>query len=145
MKASSLAGLFFLSSMTVMPGQAAPEDIASKQTLIGERGPHSREWLKVTSVTNRIGGIVTRTNTAYVELATGMHYVRSGRWVESKEQVEILAEGGAAATNGQHKRQWRPCEFLSGQRSRRAMAHAETRPRLLLEWSNTETTVFRLS
>jgi hypothetical protein len=39
----------------------------------------------------------------YTELATGMHYQKDGQWVESKEQIDILPQGGAAALQGQHQ------------------------------------------
>ena len=40
----------------------------------------------------------------YTELATGLNYTNaSGQWVESKEQITILPQGGAAATQGRHK------------------------------------------
>ena len=38
------------------------------------------------------------------ELAAGLNYQNSyGQWVESKEQIDILPTGGAAAVQGQHK------------------------------------------
>src|SRR4029079_4593635 len=46
--------------------------------------------------------IITRTNQAYLELATGMHFQRDGQWLEAKEEIAPIA-GGAAATNGQHQ------------------------------------------
>jgi len=38
-----------------------------------------------------------------VELATGMNYLKNGRWVESKEEINILPDGTAAATQGRHQ------------------------------------------
>lgn len=39
----------------------------------------------------------------YIELATGMHYLSNGQWLASKEEIDILPNGTAAATNGQHQ------------------------------------------
>src|SRR5262245_22819016 len=51
--------------------------------VILERGRHHR----VIQTTN--GG-------TYTEIANGMHYLDNGQWVESKELIEIDAEGGIA-------------------------------------------------
>ena len=105
--------LLFLASLTlfglvadgqnnVVPGpQTLP--VAASAYRIGERGPHHRVWQKITTTTNAFGRIFTRTNQAYVELATGMHHWQKGKWVASSDQIEILPEGDAAATNGQHQ------------------------------------------
>jgi hypothetical protein len=40
----------------------------------------------------------------YTELATGLNYTNSyGQWTESKEEIDILPNGTAAAVQGQHK------------------------------------------
>ena len=39
---------------------------------------------------------------SYVELATGMHYLKDGQWTESKEEIELI-EGAAVARLGQHR------------------------------------------
>ena len=40
----------------------------------------------------------------YNELATGLNYKNAqGQWVESKEEIDVLPQGGAAATQGQHQ------------------------------------------
>jgi len=81
----------------------------------GEQGADWRVWQQVTrstntvSRTNQLGQLVrssfitTRTNQAYVEMASGLHYWRNGRWNLSQEQINLLPQGGAAATNGQHQ------------------------------------------
>lgn len=65
---------------------------------VTERGPDWKVLQKTTveNGTNRIH--------RYTELATGMHYKNaSGQWAESREQITILPNGGAAATQGRHK------------------------------------------
>jgi hypothetical protein len=39
----------------------------------------------------------------YTELATGLNHLLNGQWVPSSEQIDILPDGTAAATNGQHQ------------------------------------------
>ena len=40
----------------------------------------------------------------YVELATGMNYTNAaGQWTEAQAKITLLPNGGAAATQGQHK------------------------------------------
>jgi len=38
-----------------------------------------------------------------MEMAAGLNYLQNGQWVESKEQIDVLQQGGAAATQGQHQ------------------------------------------
>ncbi len=66
-----------------------------------ERGPHHRVWQQVTVSTNLDGGVDYRTN-SYKELATGMHHLVSGQWIESDDQIQITANGGIAS-NSQHQ------------------------------------------
>ena len=55
---------------------------------IAERGPNRRIW------TNSAGG-------TYTELATGMHFLNNGQWVETQERIQVAADGSAAyATQG---------------------------------------------
>src|SRR4029077_11591735 len=78
--------------------------VASEVTnFIAERGPNHRVWQNVRVITNELGQTATKTNQAYMELATGMHHLKNGQWTESKEQIDILPQGDAAATNGQHQ------------------------------------------
>ena len=39
----------------------------------------------------------------YTELATGLHYQENGQWLESKETIDLLPDGRAAAIHGRHK------------------------------------------
>jgi len=70
---------------------------------IGEQGADSRVWQKIVRTVNAQGRTVLQTNQAYVELATGLNYWKNGQWVESKEEIDILPNGTAAATQGRHQ------------------------------------------
>jgi hypothetical protein len=69
---------------------------------VTERGANHRIWQRVDYETTPDGRIVPHIH-KYTELATGMHYQKNGQWVESKEQIDILPDGTAAATQGQHQ------------------------------------------
>jgi hypothetical protein len=67
------------------------------------RDANSRVWVRTNIETTSSGQVVTNVQ-KYTELATGMHYTNStGEWIESKEQIDILPQGGAAATQGRHQ------------------------------------------
>ncbi len=70
---------------------------------ITERTGHSRNWSKVTWTTNRLGFVVPQTNSAYTELATGMHYLSDGQWLESSPNFTVDQSGYAIADRTQHK------------------------------------------
>lgn len=75
---------------------------ASSYAII-ERGPHHRVWATVTTTTNSQGQLISATNKAYIELATGLHHQNAkGQWVESKENIEAYP-GGAIARQGPHQ------------------------------------------
>ena len=69
---------------------------------VHERGLNRRVMSKVISSTDADGKVTTKTN-SYTELATGLHYLQDGKLVESKAEITLLPQGGAAATQGQHK------------------------------------------
>jgi hypothetical protein len=65
---------------------------------VTDRGANYRVMSKTTveNGTNRVQ--------QYTELATGLNYTNSyGQWTESQEQISILPDGTATATNGQHQ------------------------------------------
>jgi len=68
---------------------------------IKERGPHHRVWERTVHETAPDGRQVSRQR-AYTELATGMHYLKDGKWEESREDIELFQDG-AIARHGQHK------------------------------------------
>ena len=72
-----------------------PSSIVGYQ--IGEQGADSQVWQKITRTVDAQGHTILQTNQAYVELALGMNYLKNGRWVQSKEEIDILPNGTAAA------------------------------------------------
>jgi|GEM_PF-759283 len=60
-----------------------------------ERGRDHRVWERVTTNTLHDGRVVTN-KSGYVELATGMHYFRDGEWQESRDVIELVANGAVA-------------------------------------------------
>src|SRR6266498_137631 len=68
--------------------------------VVVESGPHHRVWQTVTL------DATGQTNvSSYTELATGLNVWNpvSGKYEPSKEQFQIVADGSAIATNGQHQ------------------------------------------
>ncbi|HEY6182197.1 MAG TPA: chitobiase/beta-hexosaminidase C-terminal domain-containing protein [Terriglobales bacterium] len=86
MKAVVFYALFTFGLCTVF---IAPTQIAKTEPTILERGAHHRV------VQTPSGGI-------YTEIANGMHYLEDGKWVESKELIELDKEG-AVARQGPNK------------------------------------------
>jgi hypothetical protein len=74
---------------------------AADLSAIVERGPHHRVWERVWQERTEEGQIVERASKV-MELATGMHYWGDGTWQDSKEEIEIGAQG-AVARLGQHQ------------------------------------------
>jgi len=103
-----LAALCFLLSSTQAQTVTSPP-IAGSQPVTADtpwaitlRGANQRVWQKTTYEKLPSGKIVPHVQ-QYTELATGMHYWQNGQWVESKEQINILPNGTAAATQGRHQ------------------------------------------
>ncbi|MCU0785919.1 MAG: hypothetical protein MUF81_18115, partial [Verrucomicrobia bacterium] len=71
---------------------------------MAERGAHHRTWNKVVTRQDDQGRTVMQTNTAYMELTTGLHYLdpKTGQWNETQELIESYP-GGAIARHGAHK------------------------------------------
>src|SRR5258706_4933772 len=69
--------------------------------VVAERGPHDRVWQRVVSQTNDLGEVTYQTN-SYNQLATGLHHLVGGQWVDSSDSIQITADGGVA-TNCQHQ------------------------------------------
>jgi len=64
------------------------------------RDANSRIWKQQTYQLLSSGRVVTNVN-SYTELASGLNHLVSGQWLASSEQIVILPNGTAAATNGQ--------------------------------------------
>jgi hypothetical protein len=90
-----LFSLMALMGVQVCFGQTDSSDAAR----IGERGLHHRLWQRFDAETNYVLDRVIFHTNSYTELETGLHFLDpSGRWVESRAEIE-LSEDGAAATN----------------------------------------------
>jgi hypothetical protein len=74
---------------------------------------NSRVWQQTVYAQSPTGGVATNTH-SYTELATGLNHLVNGQWVESSEQIDILPNGTAAATNGQHQAYF-PGDIYQGQ------------------------------
>src|SRR5882724_190789 len=68
---------------------------------ITELGPNHQVWQRVTPQTNDAGEVTYQTN-SFTEMATGMHHLINGQWVDSSEAIQITADGGVA-NNCQHQ------------------------------------------
>ncbi len=71
------------------------------------RGPNSKVWQRDILRTNA-SGIVRTNHQSYTELATGLEVNRGGNWVAASEEIALLPDGSAAATNGQSQAFFRP-------------------------------------
>src|SRR5262249_1933961 len=79
-----------LFALALFAGWAASAADNAEPTIL-ERGVHYRV------VQGPSGG-------SYTELANGLCYQdASGQWLDSKEEIELLPEGGAVARQGQHQ------------------------------------------
>src|SRR6266852_9410972 len=82
----------------------APTPVAGTETpySVVQRDANSRVWRKFHYESTPSGDVFAQPH-QYTELATGMHFIRNGQWVETTEQIQLLPSGvGAAATNGPH-------------------------------------------
>src|ERR1035438_6401763 len=88
------------SASSINPGQTASSDTPWAVT---KSDGNSRIWERTTYETTPDGGQIPHIH-QYTELATGLNFWDSNtkQWVESKEEIEILPNGTAAATQGQH-------------------------------------------
>ncbi len=79
-----------------LPSLAQP----AESTVI-ERGPHHKVVQTITIQSDEQGNARTTTN-SYTALATGMHYVKDGQWLESSEEFKEAPDAFVAA-KGQHQ------------------------------------------
>jgi hypothetical protein len=121
MKTAYLAALLFLTGSNLFGQQNAEPAQAQNQKpkptirdtppSVVERDANSRVWQGTTYEKLPSGEFIPHLHT-YTELATGMHYQKDGQWVESKEEIDIVANGGAAI-QGQHQVYF-PYDIYSG-------------------------------
>jgi archaellum component FlaF (FlaF/FlaG flagellin family) len=81
--------------------------------VISVQDGNSRVWQQTVYQPTANGGIITNTQ-GYTELASGLNHWVNGQWVAASEHIDILANGTAAATNGQHQAYF-PGDIYSGQ------------------------------
>ena len=118
MKTSSFIGLSLaLSVLSAHAQVAAPANAASMPSStpyrVVERGANHRVWQCETYEPRANGTFATHVH-KYTELATGLHYLKNGQWVQSQEQIVILPDGsGAVATQGQHQVSF-PADIYNG-------------------------------
>jgi hypothetical protein len=67
-----------------------------------EQGANHRVWERTVYEQGPNGTVIGRKHQV-TELATGLNYLQNGQWKESKEEIDILPNGGAAATRGAHQ------------------------------------------
>ncbi len=117
--------IFLLCSITIASAQTQSLDAnvtttnSSSQAIIGyqqgTQGANQNVWQKIVQITDTQGNVTYQTNNAYTELATGLNHLINGKWVASKEEIDISADGNSAlATNGQHQAYF-PGDIYSGQ------------------------------
>ena len=72
--------------------------------MTGDSGPNQRQWLQVSTTTDSQGNLVTSTNAAFTEVASGLNYWDpvAGAWVPTREEFDAYP-GGCVATNGQEQ------------------------------------------
>src|ERR1035438_8075278 len=74
---------------------------------------NSRGWQRTDYQTSPFGEVTTNTH-GYTEICSGLNHLVNGKWVESSEQIDILPNGTAVATNGQHQAYF-PGDIYQGQ------------------------------
>lgn len=104
---SALIVSLLLTAITTLESRAqftAQSPANSSAYAVTESGANYRIWQKTDYETTPSGSVVPHVH-RITELATGLNFTNSqtGKWVASKEEIDILPNGGAAATNGQHK------------------------------------------
>lgn len=77
-----------------------------------QRDANSQVWQRTEYTAGPNGQVMTNFH-KYVELASGLNHFEKGQWIRSKEEIVILPDGGAAATNGQHQAYF-PSDIYSG-------------------------------
>jgi hypothetical protein len=105
-----LAAAFFTNfSHAQTTGSSVPVSNVSRPALpaptpytVVSRDANSAIWQRTTYELSPSGQVVPRTH-RYTELATGLNFWSNGQWTPSREEVDLLPDGIAAATNGQHQ------------------------------------------
>jgi hypothetical protein len=77
--------------------------VSAQSFSVVQQDADSRVWARTNIETSADGQVVTNVD-KYTEIATGLNYTNSARqWIEAKEQIDPLPQGGAAALQGRHQ------------------------------------------
>jgi hypothetical protein len=111
--------LYLCGASNVSVAQSA----ANQQTQIAVPSPtpygisvqdaNSRVWQRTDYQISPSGEVITNSH-GYTEICSGLNHLVNGKWVESSEQIDILPNGTAVATNGQHQAYF-PGDIYQGQ------------------------------
>ncbi|MGC9944473.1 MAG: hypothetical protein ABSE48_21825, partial [Verrucomicrobiota bacterium] len=104
-------GAMDLRAQTTVTSQSSVPTMTNYQVVRQEA--NSRVWQRETYETGPNGEVVTNVQ-GYTELASGLNHLVNGQYVASTEEIDILPDGTAAATNGQHQAFW-PSDILNGE------------------------------
>ena len=85
------SALFVIGVVIALP----PNMPIAAESLSGEIGPHHRVIRSRDSLTLPSGRVIERP-TGYAEIAVGMHYQENGRWLPSREEIELFQDGAVA-------------------------------------------------
>jgi hypothetical protein len=96
---------------TAAQGQAATP-VPAPYTIVSQDG-NSRVWQREEYEAGPNGIIETNVH-SYTELTSGLNFWRNNEWNPSQDQISILPDGTASATNGQHQAYW-PGDIYDGQ------------------------------
>ncbi|HVU07741.1 MAG TPA: hypothetical protein VHG89_04270, partial [Verrucomicrobiae bacterium] len=106
------------STTTINPSAAGTSKTAPAEVVVGhqisQQDGNQNVWQKIVQKTDAQGNVTYETNQAYIELASGLNHLVNGKWVASSEHIDILPNGTAAATNGQHQAYF-PGDIYEGQ------------------------------
>ena len=84
--------------------QLAINTTVSNPYSIVQRSADSRIWQRTTYETSSLTGANSIPHIhQYTELASGLCYQKDGQWADSQEEINILPDGTASATNGQNQ------------------------------------------
>ena len=109
-------------TFAVMVGTASvqAQNVTGQSTLptpipyaITTQDGNSRVWQSMDYQSSPTGGVITNTH-SYTEICSGLNHLVNGQWVASSEQIDILPNGTAVATNGQHQASF-PGDIYQGQ------------------------------
>ena len=105
------ANVSLAQSVFGQPTQITPP--AAKPYIITAQDANSHVWQSTDYQMSPSGVVITNTH-SYTEIASGLNHLVNGQWVASSEQIDILPNGTAAATNGQHQAYF-PGDIYEGQ------------------------------